>query len=87
MCLAVPLEVIEIIGSPDDPLSQPTARVASSGIEKEVRLDIIDRWPARGDYVIVHAGFAIHTLDPVEAARNLELMRQMARANAASKKA
>jgi len=44
------------------------------GIQKEVRLDIVDRRPAVGDYVIVHAGFAIHTLDRDEAEANLRLL-------------
>ena len=33
---------------------------------------------AVGDYVIVHAGFAIHTLDPAEAETNLKLLTEMA---------
>lgn len=78
MCLAVPMQVIEIKGSADDMLSQPSAVVESDSIRKEVRLDIVDRWPALGDYVIIHAGFAIHTLEPKEAEANLQLMAEMA---------
>ncbi len=33
-----------------------------------------------GDYVIVHAGFAIHKVDPEEAQESLELLRQLAAA-------
>ena len=44
------------------------AVVDENGLQKEVRLDVVDRWPEVGDYIIVHAGFAIHTLDPAEAA-------------------
>lgn len=33
-----------------------------------------------GDYVIVHAGFAIHKVDPEEAQESLELLRQLATA-------
>lgn len=72
------MQVIEINGSEDDFLSQPTALVESDGIKKEVRLDIVDRWPNLGDYVIIHAGFAIHTLDPQEAKTNLRLLQEMA---------
>ncbi|MEN8189015.1 MAG: HypC/HybG/HupF family hydrogenase formation chaperone [Thermodesulfobacteriota bacterium] len=79
MCLAVPMRVIEITGDPDDFLNKQAAQVESEGIEKEIRLDVVDHWPAVGDYVIIHAGFAIHTLSPEEAERNLELMREMAR--------
>ncbi len=52
--------------------------VDENGLRKEVRLDVVDRWPSIGDYIIVHAGFAIHTLDPAEAEINLKLLREMA---------
>ena len=78
MCLAIPMRVIEVRGHQNDPLSFPIAVVEEEGLKKEIRLDIVDRWPERGDYVIVHAGFAIHTLDFTEAETNLNLMREMA---------
>ena len=78
MCLAIPMQVNEIHGDQDDPLSFPIAVVDENGLRKEVRLDIVDRWPSIGDYIIVHAGFAIHTLDPAEAETNLKLLREMA---------
>ena len=78
MCLAIPMRVYEIHGNQDDPLSFPTAVVDENGLRKEVRLDVVDHWPNIGDYLIVHAGFAIHTLDPVEAETNLKLLREMA---------
>lgn len=78
MCLAVPMKVLEIQGSPDDFLSGQVAVVDADGIRKETRLDIVDRWPEVGDYLIIHAGFAIHTLVAEEAETNLRLMREMA---------
>ncbi len=78
MCLAIPMRVNEIQGEQDDPLSFPIAIVDENGLRKEVRLDIVDRWPSIGDFLIVHAGFAIHTLDPAEAETNLKLLREMA---------
>ena len=80
MCLAVPMQIIEIDGDEDDLLSQPMAVVESDGIRRQVRLDIVDHWPKEGDYVIIHAGFAIHTLDPAEAENNIRLLKEMARA-------
>lgn len=77
MCLAVPMKVLEIQGDPDDFLHSQIAVVDMEGIQKETRLDIVDRWPEIGDYLIIHAGFAIHTLDPVEAETNIQLMREM----------
>lgn len=72
------MKVIEIQGSPDDFLSGQIAVVDADGIRKETRLDVVDRWPDIGDYLIIHAGFAIHTLEAKEAEINLRLMREMA---------
>jgi hydrogenase expression/formation protein HypC len=72
------MQVIEIRGNADDFLSEQVAVVEADGIRRETRLDIVDRWPQVGDYLIIHAGFAIHTLDPAEAETNLQLMREMA---------
>jgi len=72
------MRVSEIHGDQDDPLSFPIAVVDENGLRKEVRRDVVDHWPDIGDYLIVHAGFAIHTLDPVEAETNLKLLREMA---------
>lgn len=72
------MRINEIHGDQDDPLSFPVAVVDENGLRKEVRLDVVDRWPEIGDYLIVHAGFAIHTLDPAEAETNLKLLKEMA---------
>jgi len=72
------MRVNEIRGDKDDPLSFPVAVVDENGLRKEVRLDVVDRWPEVGDYLIVHAGFAIHTLEPAEAETNLKLLHEMA---------
>ncbi len=74
------MKVLEIQGDPDDFLSDQVALVDIDGISKEIRLDIVDRWPDVGDYLIIHAGFAIHTLEPEEAEENIRLMQQMAAA-------
>ncbi|MFZ5764852.1 MAG: HypC/HybG/HupF family hydrogenase formation chaperone [Thermodesulfobacteriota bacterium] len=78
MCLAVPMRVVAVTGNKDDFTAARTAMVAADGIDKEVRLDLVDRWPRVGDYLIIHAGFAIHTLDADEAETNLRLLREMA---------
>ncbi len=78
MCLAIPMRVNEVHGKQGDSLSFPVAVVEEDGLRKEVRLDIVDRWPEVGDYLIVHAGYGIHTLDAAEAETNLNLMREMA---------
>ncbi len=80
MCLAVPMRVVEVSCLGDGLLNPSSAQVELDGLQQEVRLDIVDRLPAPGDYVIVHAGFAIHTLSAEEAKINLELMYRMAEA-------
>ena len=58
MCLAVPLQIIEIHGQ--------DAIGARDGIRRPIRLDFIKE-PKLGDYVMVHAGFAIERVEPEEA--------------------
>ena len=78
MCLAVPMKVEKVVGDPEDFTQNQIATVNMNGVSKDVRLDVVDRWPAVGDYVIVHAGFAIHSLVEEEAKRNIELIRELA---------
>ncbi len=78
MCLAIPMRVTEIQGDPDDFAISQIATVDADGISKEVRLDIVDHWPNIGDYVIIHAGFAIHTLIEEEAKKNIALLQELA---------
>ena len=72
------MKVVEIRGEPDDMLMPQIAVVDADGISKEVWLNLTDRPAAPGDYLIVHAGFAIHTLSEEDALINLQLMREMA---------
>ena len=68
MCLAVPMKLVEVEG--------PTGRVLEGGIRREVRLDLLDPPPAVGQYLLIHAGYAIQVLDEREAQETLELIRQ-----------
>lgn len=77
MCLAVPMRVIAVKGEQNNFSAPQVGIVEVQGIEKEVRLDLVDRWPQIGDYLIIHAGFAIHTLDAEEAEKNLRLLQEM----------
>jgi len=73
MCLAVPGKLLSIQG--DEPLTR-TGRVSFGGIVKEVSLAYAPE--ARvGDYVIVHVGFAISTLDEKAAQQVFDYLRQM----------
>jgi hydrogenase expression/formation protein HypC len=69
MCLAVPGKIL-IISADEEPLMR-TAKVSFGGVTKEVSLAYVP--DARvGEYVIVHVGFALNTLDEQEALRVLE---------------
>jgi hydrogenase expression/formation protein HypC len=72
------MRVTEVQGNPDDFTTSQIALVDADGISREVRLDVVDHWPNVGDYVIVHAGFAIHSLIEEEALKNLALLRELA---------
>ncbi len=67
MCLAVPMEIIAIADN--------VADVEIGGVKRQVRLDIIDEAPAVGDYVIVHAGFALRRLDREDALETIKLFQ------------
>ena len=69
MCLAVPMKVLQI--------KENTAKVDIGGAEKTVLLDIIDEPPKVGDYVLVHAGFAIHLIDEEEAQITLGYLKEL----------
>jgi hydrogenase expression/formation protein HypC len=68
VCLAVPSEILEI--------NDRVATVEVSGIRRRVSLLLLPEEAAVGDYVLVHAGFAIHRIDPVAAREGLELLQE-----------
>ncbi len=75
MCLAVPGKIISITGATDDPLTR-VGKVNFGGIVKEVNFAYVPE--ARvGEYVIVHVGFALNTVDEAEANQVFEDLRQM----------
>ena len=68
MCLGIPMKIIEVSeGSAVVELSG-TRRAVSTALLEEVRV---------GDYVIVHAGFAIQVLNEAEAEETLALIRDV----------
>jgi hydrogenase expression/formation protein HypC len=72
MCLAVPGKILETEQAGESRLG----RVQFGGITREACLDLVPEAQV-GDYVVVHAGFAISRLDEEEAQRTLELLEQM----------
>ena len=72
MCLAVPGQLLEIEG--DDPLTRQ-GRVAFAGVIKQANLAYVPEAQA-GDYVLVHAGFAITVIDEAEALKTLDYLAE-----------
>ncbi len=70
MCLAVPVRLKE--KKTDD-----LGTFEYGGVEKDVSLQLLADVEV-GDYILVHAGFAIEKIDEAVAEETLELMREMA---------
>jgi len=70
MCLAIPMKITELGEG-------GMARVSAMGAERDVALDLTPQAEV-GDYVLVHAGFAIEVVDEQYAAETLELIQTMA---------
>lgn len=73
MCLAVPVRVIERRGE--------LALVEIEGVGREVSLLFVPE-AREGDYVLLHAGFAIQRLDEEAAAATLRAIDRLAGGNA-----
>jgi hydrogenase expression/formation protein HypC len=67
MCLAVPAEIKSIDGF--------NATVDYGGVSRTANISLVEA--KVGDFVIVHAGYAIQVLDREEAEKTLELFRQL----------
>lgn len=70
MCLAIPAKLIKKNGN--------KGKVEVGGARVEVGLDLVEDVNV-GDYLIVHAGFALEKLDEEEARKRLELFEELAR--------
>jgi hydrogenase expression/formation protein HypC len=68
MCLAIPVKVIKITGT--------LADVEMEGVGRQADIRLVDN-VAVGDYVLIHAGFAIEKIDEKEAKETLKLLKQI----------
>jgi len=69
MCLAIPSKVVEI--------RDKMATIDVSGVRRDVSLLLLPEEAAVGDYVLVHAGFAIQRIDPEAAEEALKLILEI----------
>jgi len=67
VCLAIPGKVVEIKGR--------KAIVDYGGVIREADISLVDA--KKGDYVIVHAGFAIQVIDEKEAKETIKIFEEM----------
>jgi len=65
MCLAIPMQIKTIDGV--------NAVVNAGGVEKGIRVDLVPH-ARTGDYVLVHAGFAIAVVDEAEAKQTIDYL-------------
>ena len=67
MCLAVPAEIKSIDGH--------LATVDYGGVKRTANISLVEA--KVGDYVIVHAGYAIQVMDKAEAEKTLDIFQEM----------
>ena len=72
MCLAIPMRITAVDGV--------KATIAVEGLQQECSLMLVPG-AGVGDYVLVHAGFAISVLDEAEALETYDLLREIASFN------
>jgi hydrogenase expression/formation protein HypC len=70
MCIGFPGKIISID-------KDNYAIIDISGTKREVCLDIVDEPVQTGDYVITHAGFAIHKIDVELAQEKLAMLKEL----------
>ncbi len=75
MCLAIPARVVEIGKDKEGGRAKAKAKVDFGGVSREIDVSLVDA--KVGDYVMVHAGFAIEIMDEHEAKETLALWREM----------
>lgn len=68
MCLAVPMQLLEIKGD--------VGVVELGGVQREISLMIVPEAKV-GDYLIVHAGTAIQILDEEDAIETIKIFKEM----------
>ena len=67
MCLAVPMKILKI--------EKDIANAELGGIEKEISLVLIENVKV-GDYILVHAGYAIQVIDEEDARDTIALLKE-----------
>jgi len=69
MCLGVPVKIVQIKGN--------KGVAEFKGVKKKINLELLEN-VKKGDYVILHAGFAIQKMEPEDALETLKLFEELA---------
>ena len=68
MCLAVPMRLVAMEGN--------SGSAEHGGVTQTIRLDLMEN-PRVGDFVLVHAGFAVQVVDEEEALATLQTLKEL----------
>ena len=74
MCLAIPGRVVDIVDE-----ANRLAKVDVAGVQRNVNVGLLDS-VGRGDWVLIHVGFALSKVDEDEAQATLGLLQRMGEA-------
>jgi hydrogenase expression/formation protein HypC len=73
VCLGIPGQIVDLTN-----VSQHQATVDVGGVRRSIHVGLLlDDGLEVGDWVLVHVGFAMSKMDPEEASRTLELVREL----------
>lgn len=72
MCLAVPMKVEEVSAT-----GMARCRVGEGDTFVTASVALLEEAPAPGDYIIVHAGFALRRLEAADAEETLRILREL----------
>ncbi len=75
MCLAVPGKILEVNEASDDPVAGRVAMVDLQGSKIEASLAMTPQ-ASQGDWVLVHAGFALTVMDEKEAMETWQSLQE-----------
>ena len=79
MCLAIPGQIVELF--PDQPNS---AMIDVVGVRRKVDLGLLqDNLPVKGDWVLIHVGFAMSKISEEDAVDQMRMLRMLGEADAA----
>ncbi len=69
MCIALPMKILEI-------LPERRAVVSFDGVERRISLRLLEDCQV-GDYVLIHAGYAIERISQADAAENERILKEL----------